>query len=304
MDFSNEIAALQKQFGIAGVAEIVAGEGGLPKVKVATRAGSAEIYLHGAQVTSWVPAGGAEVIFLSTQSRWEEGKAIRGGVPICFPWFRAKADDAKAPAHGVVRTKSWALTGLDKLADGVVVTFETESDVASLQWWPHAYRLVHRVTVGAALKMELLVTNTGGVPFTIEEALHTYHAVGDVETVRVEGLGGVNYLDNMDGNREKTQAGDVVMTAATDNAYLATESGLTIVDPLLKRRVRIEKQHSATTIAWNPWATGAGKLADLGDDEWRSFICVEASNILSAAVFVGAGAEHKMSATLTIEATN
>ena len=301
MDFSKEIDALQQQFGIAGLVEIVAGNGGLPKIRIKAGAGAAEIYLHGAQVTSWVPTGGDEVIFLSKQSRWEDGKAIRGGIPICFPWFRAKADDPAAPAHGLVRTKAWNLIGVAESADGVVVTLATENDAASMKWWPHAFRIVHRVTVGPALKLELLVRNTGDAPFTIEEALHTYHAVSDVENVRVEGLSGVHYLDNMDGNVEKMQAGDVVLTAATDNAYLATRSAVVIVDPGLRRRVTVEKENSATTIVWNPWALAASKLADLGDEEWHGFICVEASNILQSAVVVRPGVEHRMSAVLRVE---
>ncbi len=134
------LADLNERFGIPGVAEVVAGQGGLALVRVTAEAGSAEIYLHGAQVTSWRPAGADEVLFLSAQSHFEDGKAIRGGIPICFPWFRGKADNPKAPAHGVVRTKEWALTGIARDGDGAVVTFETESDETSRKWYPHEFR--------------------------------------------------------------------------------------------------------------------------------------------------------------------
>jgi glucose-6-phosphate 1-epimerase len=297
---STDIDSLNARFAIPGIAEIVAANGGLPKVRVTSAFASADIYLHGAQVTSWQPAGHEEIIFLSEKSRWENGRAIRGGIPICFPWFRAKADDAKAPAHGVVRTKSWELISISESADGVVVELVTKSDSLTREWWPYEFHVMHRVTVGAKLKLELIATNTGTTPFTIEEALHTYHAVGDVKQVRVAGLDGTKFLDNMDGNAEKMQAGDVVISQATDNAYLDTRQALELIDPVLKRSVRIEKEHSLTTIVWNPWDKAAHALADLGDEEWKGFACVEASNILGAAVPLAAGEEHAMTATIRV----
>ena len=298
-----QTAAIDKwneRIGIPSVAQVVAGQGTLAMVRVTAPTASAEIYLHGAQVTSWCPTGAGEVLFLSGQSRWEDGKAIRGGIPICFPWFRGKADDAKAPAHGVVRTKEWDLTGIAQDGDSVTVTFETESDDASRRWWPYEFRAVHRITVGAQLRLELTVTNTGSTPLRFEEALHTYHRVGDAAQIRVTGLDGTPYLDNMDGNREKMQHGDVVMTGPMDNAYLNTRAALEVMDPVLGRRIRTEKKNSITTVVWNPRETGAKALADLGDDEWRQMACVEASNILGAAVELAPGEEHGMTAVLSV----
>ena len=291
-----------ERFGIRGVAEVVFGQGGLAVVRVTGDATMAEIYLHGAQVTSWKPAGTDEVLFVSAQSRFEDGKAIRGGIPICFPWFRGKADDAKAPAHGVVRTKEWELTGIAQDGDAVTVTLATESDEASRRWWPHEFRAEYRVRVGVQLSLALRVVNTGGSAMRFEEALHTYHRVGDAEQVRVTGLDGTAYLDNMDGNREKQQSGDVMFRAQTDNAYLDTTEALEVIDPVLGRRIRTEKGNSRTTVAWNPWREGAKALADLGDDEWRGMACVEASNILSYAVELAPGEEHLLTATLSVMA--
>jgi len=295
-----QLDELNRRFGIEGVATIVAGEGNLPKIRITTRTAEADIYLHGAQVTSWRPAGGEDVIFLSKSSRFEEGKAIRGGVPVCFPWFRAKADNPKAPAHGFVRTRTWNVDSLNHDVDSVVVTLSTESDEESRRWWPHEFRLLHRVTVGAELKMELVVSNTGPTAFRFEEALHTYHRVGDAEKIHVKGLDGVAFLDNTDANREKKQNGDVVMTQPMDNAYLNTESALELVDPVLRRRIQIAKENSVTTVVWNPWESGAKALADLEDDEWRQFACVEASNILSGAVELAPGRQHTISARISL----
>jgi glucose-6-phosphate 1-epimerase len=300
MSSSPSIEKLNKLFAIDGAVQIVADKGGLPKVHVQTASAEADIYLHGAQVTSWHPNDTEDVIFLSEHSKWEDGRAIRGGIPVCFPWFRAKADNPEAPSHGFVRTKTWQLDSIVKDGNDVVVLLSTESDEATQRWWPYAFRLVHRVTVGAELKLELIVTNTGSDSFRFEEALHTYHRVGEVGKIRVAGLDGVEYLDNTDANREKTQHGSVVMMKPVDNAYLQTAGALGISDPVLRRRIQITKENSLTTVVWNPWENGAKALADLGDEEWQQFACVEASNILGCAVSLAPGKKHTMTAKIKV----
>lgn len=301
MDALRQIDEWNGRFAIPRMAELVAGNGGLPKVRVTAGGSAAEVYLHGAQVNSWKPAGGDDVIFVSEHSRWEDGRAIRGGIPICFPWFRGKADDATAPAHGFVRTRQWKLASVDAHEDrSVTLVFATESDASTRRWWPHDFRLQHRVTVGKTLRLELIATNTGADRFRFEEALHTYFQVGDVRRASVRGLAQVAYLDNMDSNREKMQSGEVVLAGPTDNAYLNTRGAVEMMDGVTGRLVRTAKENSATTIVWNPWEKGAAALADLGDDEWKQMICVEASNILDASVSLDPGQEHAMRATLSI----
>ena len=287
------IEELNKRFSIDGVASITAGNGGLPRVSITARAATAEVYLHGAHLTSWYPTGAEEVIFLSKQSLWAPGHAIRGGIPVCFPWFRNKGDDPKAPSHGFVRTKAWELDSVEKVGDGVRVSLSTSNDEGTRSWWPYDFHLQHRLTIGAELTQELVITNTGNKPLRFEEALHTYYRVGGAHAVRISGLDGVAYLDNMDNNREKRQQGDIAFTAQTDRAYVDTTHAVEIMDPILRRRIRLEKQESRTTVVWNPWSTGAQSLADLGD-EWRTMACVEASNIRAFAVNLEPGQQHSM----------
>jgi glucose-6-phosphate 1-epimerase len=300
MDELARIAALNDRFGIPGIVQILPGSGGLARVRVTCPAASAEIYLHGAQVTSWQPAGAEEAIFVSAHSRWKDGSAIRGGIPICFPWFRAKVDDPQAPAHGFVRTREWRLESVTSENDGtVVVNCSTESDESTLRWWPHEFRLVHRVIVGSSLRLELTATNTGTSAFSFEEALHTYFHVSDARSARVRGLDQVRYLDNTDANREKIQSGDVIFKGATDNAYIDALGTLELIDPIAHRALRTEKENSATTVVWNPWQPGAAALSDLGDGEWEKMACVEASNILGAAARLEPGQQHVMRATIS-----
>ena len=294
------VEELDRRFGIAGRAQLLNDPGGLPKVRVTSPESTGEIHLHGAQVTSWAPAGAEEVVFLSRHARWEQGKAIRGGIPICFPWFRGKADNSQAPAHGVVRTRIWALESIGQNAEGVSVSMSTASDPDTRRLWPGEFRVLQRATFGKELKLEFTVSNTGTSPFRFEEALHTYYKVGDARKVRIRGLDGVAYLDNTDGNRRKTQQGDVVISAPTDNAYMNTSAGLQLLDSVLNRQVQITKQNSHSTVIWNPWAEGAQALSDLGQDEWQQMACVEASNILDNAIELAPLEGHTITVTMAV----
>ncbi len=293
-----KIIELNQRFAIPDVAQIVAGRGGLPRIQIESAAASAEIYLHGAQVTGWRPAGTSEVLFLSEKSYWEAGRAIRGGIPVCFPWFRAKRDNPKAPTHGFVRTKEWNLESISQEQDGsVCALLSTGSDESTRQWWPFDFRLEHRITVGSQLKLELTMKNTGRSGLQFEEALHTYFRVGDAKQARVKGLDGIAYLDNRDGNRRKVQAGNLQISAQTDDAFVDASGPVEIEDEALRRRLKTAKRNSHSTIVWNPWRDGASSLEDFGPEEWRRMLCVEGGNILTSAVQL----EPETSHVLTVE---
>ncbi|MBS1850603.1 MAG: D-hexose-6-phosphate mutarotase [Acidobacteria bacterium] len=293
-------AQLDGQYGIPGLAQIAEGHGGLPCVRVSGAWGTGEVYLYGAHVTSWKPKGFEDALFLSSRAHWQEGQAIRGGVPICFPWFRNKADDAKAPAHGFVRTRLWQLASIAERDGGTVVTLFTQSDEHTRRWWPGEFRLEHRVSFGPELRMELVCRNTGASPFRYEEALHTYNRVTNAAQARVGGLEGVHFLDNTDANREKVQGGAIEFSAQTDRAYRNTSGRVDVIDPGAGRRIRLTKQGSRNTVVWNPWQEKAAAIADLGDGEWAQFLCVEACNMLEAAVSLAPGEEHVMAAALSV----
>lgn len=293
------VTELGRQLGIPDVARVSEGNGGLARVQITGAFGEGEMYLHGAQVTSWKPAGD-EVLFISTKAHWEKGQAIRGGIPICFPWFRGKLDDPHAPAHGFVRTKIWQLESIIQNENGVSVTMLTQSDEHTRKWWPGEFRLVHRVTFGSELRLELVCMNTGTTPFCFEEALHTYNRIANIQDARVQGLDSVSYLDNTAANEKKTQRGDAIIASLTDRAYCNTQNEVDLLDSK-KRRIRLRKEHSLCTVVWNPWSEGAARLQDLADGEWRQFLCIEASNILDAAINLAPGQEHRMAAVLTVE---
>lgn len=295
---SSAAEALQARFGLPGIAHITTGHGGLSCVRITSPAASGELYLHGAHVSSWHPAGTEEMIFVSRNAQWADGEAIRGGVPICSPWFRGKDDDPSAPKHGFVRTKPWNLESIEPVAEGVRVILSTTNDEKSRRWWPYEFTMRLRATFGAALRMELDYTSHAAEPVTVAEALHTYLVVGNVRQISISGLDGTRYRDNLDGNREKQQQGDVRFTGEKDNAYLDTETDLILTDPVLKRRIHVVKSGSQSTVTWNPSIEGAQRIPDLGDDEWPRFACVEACNVMDCALMIAPGETHTLSSTI------
>jgi glucose-6-phosphate 1-epimerase len=292
------ITELDRRFGIPAIAHVLEGNGGLPKVHIMPAGAIGEMYLHGAHVTSWRPTSQEDVFFVSSKSRWEAGHAIRGGVPICFPWFGDKAGDPKAPAHGFVRTKSWQLDSIAASRDTVTVSMFTESNDSTKQWWAADFRLNYHVTFGLELSLELELHNTGTATLRFEEALHSYHRVGDVRAAHLKGLDAIHYLDKTDAYREKPQLGDVVLTQETDRVYLDTPGPVELQDPRLQRRILIAKENSLTTVVWNPWSDKAKTVSDLGDDEWMQFLCIETSNVAGYAVELSPGQCHRMKAII------
>lgn len=301
MEAIAHIAALNKRFGIEGVAQVVAGKGGLPMVRVNTKAAKGEVYLYGAQVTSWAPAGEPEVLFLSQDSYWEDGRAIRGGIPICLPWFGDKADDSNAPKHGFVRTREWRLDALSADEHGCVTLVCVLENDAGNALWPHEFCAVYRVTIGATLRLELSVINNGTSPMRFEEALHSYLRVGDVRQIRVEGLENTRYLDKTEKYKEKLQGGPIEITEETDRVFLQTRKPVEVVDGSLARRIVTEKKNSGTSVVWNPWKKLAAELPDFGDEEWLEMVCVEGCNVLHSPVVIEPDEEHSLVVTLRVE---
>lgn len=300
MNTTSHIETLNRRFGKDDLAQVVVGKGGLPMVRIQTRFGDAEIYLHGAHVTGWKPAGNDEVIFVSRESEFVDGKAIRGGVPICFPWFGQKAGDPKAPKHGFARLREWRLDSVTALDDGAVtLVCVLESDAATRELWPHAFCAAYRVTVGKDLRLELTVINTGSAALRFEEALHTYFHVGDVKQTRVRGLDGTAYLDKTEDFQRKEQSGDIEFQGEVDRVYLNTRGPVEVLDAALHRQLVTHKENSATTVVWNPWQELAESLADFGRDEWREMVAVEGSNVGAAGIVLEPGEEHSLRITLS-----
>ncbi len=276
---------------------------GLAALRLANDHGEALVYLHGAHVAHFQPRGQRPVLWMSASSAFHEGKPIRGGVPVCAPWFGPHPTDAALPAHGLLRQRSWTLLRHEVLADGsdrVELTIASDAaSTAATRRQP--FTAILSVTVGQTLALELAIRNTGSEPLLLGEALHTYFSVSDVRTIRVTGLGGATYLDKMDGGARKVQdAAPLAITAQTDRVYLSESDVVEIDDPGFARRIRVTKSGSGATVLWNPWIEKAAAMADFGDDEWPQMVCVEAANAADSTLGVPPDFTHHLRQVIAV----
>ncbi len=300
----NDLEALNSQFAIAGQLTFKTAGDGLAVAEIANAHSAASICLQGGHVMTWRPAGAsAPVVWLSKLAKLAPGKSIRGGAPVCWPWFGAHASEAGFPGHGYARTVPWEVTATRALADGATEIALTlvESD-ATRAMWPHSSKVELTVTVGKTLKIALTTTNLGKEDFVIGEALHTYFQIGDIAETKVLGLEGCEYMDKAGGGVRKHQEGAVTFSAETDRVYVNTEAACLIEDARLKRRIRVAKSGSRSTVVWTPWTEKADKMGDFGPDGWRAMVCVESANALENVVSVKAGASHTMAVEYGAEA--
>jgi glucose-6-phosphate 1-epimerase len=286
-----------------GAARFDTGAGGFARLVLAVPAGVAHVYLYGAHVTHYQPAGQPPVLFLSEKSFFTHGRPIRGGVPIIFPWFGPRSSDPQAPLHGFARIRDWDIHSIHAEGDTVTAVLSLHSSDETHALWPHDFHLHYVVTLGpGGLDLTLEVVNTSGDVIMFEEALHTYFAVADVRQVRVSGLAGTSYLDK---NRDMAcivdEADPLVLNEPSDRVYLGTKAASVIEDPAGARRITVDKKGSDTTVVWNPWSNPAKPMADLGEQEWPKFICVETCNVKDYAVTLAAGEKHAMGAIIRAE---
>lgn len=256
---------------------------------------------HGAHVAEFAPTGKENILWLSESSCFEGDKPIRGGIPICWPWFGAHPADSDKPSHGFARIAKWTLDEIEELDSGdTSVVMSLSGSPASLELWPHQFKLTSRVVIGETLTLELTTHNTGDEPFEITEALHTYFNVADVTKISIAGLEKKNYIDTIDDNKTKTQNGPVTFNSEVDRVYCDTQAECVISDPNMNREIRVSKKGSASTVVWNPWIAKSARMADFGDEEYKGMVCVETTNALNDARTVAPGASHSISAKIAL----
>jgi glucose-6-phosphate 1-epimerase len=256
---------------------IASGAGNLPKLRlVASDGARAGIYLYGAHVTSWVPAGGQERLFLSRKSQFRSGAPIRGGMPLVFPQFGASGP---LPLHGLVRLMPWEFAGAE--ADGASATaaFRVRDAEESLRAWPYAFAAELDVRVGGRyLSVTLGVTNTGVEPFTFTTSLHTYLAIAGIRTATVEGLAGLRYRDAADGEVEKEQVAPIVdFPSEVNRIYFDAPAEVRLVEA--SRTTIVRKAGFSDVVVWNPAAEKCAGMSDLEPEDYLRFVCIEAATV-------------------------
>jgi glucose-6-phosphate 1-epimerase len=296
-------AKLANQFDIPDALRLEDVPGGLVRAVISTPTAEADVYLQGAHVTHWTPRGQRPVLFVSPKSLFAPGKAIRGGVPIIFPWFGPRGDGRPGPAHGFARSMEWAIEGTKLRHDGnveIALALAPNDTTRGLGYG--AFRLRFRVIIGSELAMELETTNDAKEPLTYEEALHTYFAIADIHQTSVSGLEGTTYIDKTDGFKRKEQGKEPVRIAKeADQVHLSTTATCVIHDPVWNRRIIVEKSGSDSTVVWNPWIEKTKGMSDMAPDDWKGMICVESANAADNAVHLAPGSSHTLTVSIRVE---
>ncbi len=294
--------ALNQSFAIEGHLKFIEVDGGLVFAEINNTHATASIALQGAHIATYQPKGEEPVIWLSKLAKFIPGKSIRGGVPVCWPWFGAHATDSKLPGHGYARTVMWEVLETKALADGsTFLRFGLiENDTTRAQW-PHACNVQFEATVGKTLRVELVTKNTGKTAFQLGEALHTYFHISDVGNMTIRGLEGCEYIDKVGETTRRTQQGGIVIESEVDRVYVNTTADCVIEDKGLKRAIRISKQGSKSAVVWNPWTEKADKMGDFGPQGHRGMVCVESGNAMENVVTVAAGETHRLVAVYSVE---
>jgi glucose-6-phosphate 1-epimerase len=296
---SSDISDSLKRFEIPGRVTVMEGNGELMRVEVKSAWSAAEIYLHGAQVTGFQKNGEPPLLFLSQCSRFEAGHPIRGGIPVIFPWFGARED---LPFHGFARLIEWELHETAALPEGgVTLRFSLPDSDAAAMFPPFTANYV--VTVTDRLELELILTNASSDErFSLENCLHTYFQIGDISRVRITGLEGLTYLDKVESfvpKQEKQR--ELAIGSEVDRIYLDATGSVEISDGAFKRRIRVEKSGSASTVVWNPWKTRSQQMPDFGNDEYLQMVCVESGNVSRNQITLAPGESSSLKVAISSE---
>lgn len=266
---------------------------------------------QGAQILGYRQGEQPPLIWLSPDAAYRAGQSVRGGVPICWPWFgdlrrnpqavQAHYQLEQAPAHGLVRALDWELLGIDEEDDAVTLRFAYDTRNQPLEGWPRDVGLTFFVRLAQDLGMSLETHNRGDTPLTLSQALHTYFAVSDVRQVGVEGLQACRYIDTLQDWQELRQQDAPVFAAETDRIYLDTPARLSIVDPGWGRRIHLDARGSRSAVLWNPWIDKARRLSQFPDDAWQNMLCIETANVLEDVVQLKTDERHRLDLRLSSE---
>jgi glucose-6-phosphate 1-epimerase len=296
------LVELNEKFRLPDHLEFISGPGGFPTARIHNRHAESLISLYGAHVLSYRPKREGEVLWMSSRSAFEEGKAIRGGIPICFPWFGQHPTDSKKPQHGFARLSVWDVLGASiqdgagiEMRMGLVETAETKN------LWPYSFTLQLTIVIGSSLNLELRCVNTGKEPFTYTDALHSYFAVSEIHNIGITGLKGSRYYDGNETMRINFQHGESIRIEKEENRrYLGTTSTCHINDAGFSRTIQVGKTGSRITVVWNPWIETSKKMTDMTEDGYQTMICVEAVNAYDDTVTLEPGAEHVLGTQIKV----
>ncbi|MFZ5561978.1 MAG: D-hexose-6-phosphate mutarotase [Pseudomonadota bacterium] len=275
------------------------GTDGLLGWKIATPLCRALISQQGAQVLEFQALGRKPLLWLSEQAGYRPGKAIRGGIPLCFPWFGPHPQDAGKPAHGFARLRDWRLVHTEKPGETLLLHFRLGADEQTRRLWPHDFEARLSIALGRFLQLQLEVENTGTTAFAFTFAFHSYFPVNDIRAAHVDGLDGTPRIDQLDPQRRRhTQQGPLRFAGETDQIHLHAGGEYRLVDAAGGQALRISAPACRSVIVWNPGQAKAARLADMAPGAWRHMVCVECGNVEADLVALPPGSARRFSLLL------
>ncbi|MGR8930789.1 MAG: D-hexose-6-phosphate mutarotase [Gammaproteobacteria bacterium] len=292
------IDQLQDRYGIKNRINFKTGAGGFPYIQVQNQSASSLISLYGGQILSFKPVDQHEdLLFVSTKSLYQAGMAIRGGIPVCWPWFGPDPKGLHRPNHGFVRNQFWTVAASASSDSETRIQLQFSEKHKTERTWQLPFTLTLEFNIGKSLALKLTTQNTGDRPFSLTQAFHSYFSIGDIRQVQVLGLENAFYFDKLDQGREKRQTGIVTISEETDRIYENINSHLVLNDPVFKRRVEIDSENCKTGVVWNPWQKA---MADLHSQAYRRFVCVETGNIAFDVVQIFPGEQKSLLTTYKV----
>ncbi len=298
------IEQLNESFGIAGKVKFFNGKGGLASVSINTKNAQAEISLHGSQLLSFIPDGQKDIIWMSEKSLFEEGKAIRGGIPLCFPWFGPHPADKAKPQHGFARLQNWDVKEVKEIHNEIiVVAMSLAPSEKSLALWPYHFSATAEFIIGNSLEVKLTVTNTGKETFEYSDALHTYFNISSIDTIAIEGLQDATYFDGFETDLKTQNPRLLYFNTETNRRYVNTTSACIIYDKGFERKISVEKTGSKVTVVWNPGEETTKTIGDILPNGYATFVCVEPANAYPGIdmITLAPGQTHTLSTMIKLE---
>ncbi len=296
-----DIQTLNSKYALAGQLTFTEGKGFFPMAVIENQFAKCEVSLYGAQVLSYQPKGQQDLLWMSDASMFQAGKAIRGGIPICFPWFGPHETDTQKPMHGFARLLTWNVTETSTLVNGATqLKLNLNNKPVTLEMWPFPFEAEVVVVVGDTLEVTLSYSNSGNKTFVCSDALHTYFNVSDIANVSIAGLTGTKYFVGPDKDKVYTQTEQLLTIQKEENRRYIDHTGHCIIeDTGYNRKIRVVKKGSKVTVVWNPW-DGAKNMADMLPDGYKTMICVEAVNAYNNMVSVNPGQSFSVSTIIGV----
>lgn len=259
------------------------------------------VSLFGAHLIEWQPAGQDPVLWLSEGTVLDQRRGIRGGIPVCWPWFADHAEKTDWPSHGFARTTVWSVDWVDETDPQLPVYMTLPSLEAQRPFWPHASRPSVSYAIGDRLNIDLTTTNVDPHPIAFSQALHTYFAVGDIEQISISGLETCSYWDKTTGSDCAPTHGSIVIGAETDRIYHQPPGPIELRDEGLGRTITIEHEGVSSVIVWNPWIEKSARLGDMGpEDAYRGMVCIETGNVSPHDIRLQPGEAHTLRAMISV----